>query len=200
MIFEGARCKEQGRSNAEGKGICKDEEASNLALSLILDSRTSRLEPRSGQSLIDRKALSGFTLIELSVVLFIMVLGFGLIGVNLSSGHAGTEINAAAREMASALRYARGQALMTREETSVTIDFGDNAYSISTRDRVYRLPEAIHLTLVTAQSEWSSEGQAGIRFFPDGSSTGGRLTLERDAWVKKIDINWLTGHIEFVDD
>lgn len=147
-----------------------------------------------------RHKTAGFTLIELSVVLFIMVLGFGVVGVNLSSGHAGTEINAAAREMASAMRYARGQALISRSEVSVMIDFAENIYWVSSRDKIHRLPETIHLTLVTAQSEWTEHGRAGIRFFADGSSTGGRLTLERGEWVKKIDINWLTGHIEFVDE
>jgi general secretion pathway protein H len=37
---------------------------------------------------------------------------------------------------------------------------------------------------------------ASIRFFADGSSTGGRITLEREHAAWKIDINWLTGQIE----
>lgn len=137
----------------------------------------------------------GFTLIELTVVLFVMVLAFAAVGVNLSSGRGGTEIRAAARDLVSAFRYARGQALIRGEATSVTLDFSENSYQISTRERIYRIPSAIEMTLVTAQTETSGYGRAGVRFFPDGSSTGGRLTLEREGQVWRIDINWMTGQI-----
>jgi len=143
---------------------------------------------------------TGFTLIELAVVLFIMVLGFSVVGINISSGHRGTEIRAAARDMVSALRYARGQALVKHEETVLTIDFAENTYRISNRDKVYRIPEEVEVTLVTAQTETSGAGRAGIRFFPDGSSTGGRLTLERDQFVWRIDINWLTGQVQLASE
>ncbi|HBA66117.1 MAG TPA: type II secretion system protein GspH, partial [Methylococcaceae bacterium] len=36
-------------------------------------------------------------------------------------------------------------------------------------------------------------------FFGDGSSTGGRLTMELDQWVWRIEINWLTGLIDLTD-
>lgn len=143
---------------------------------------------------------AGFTLIELAVVLFIMVLGFAVVGINFSSGHESTEIRASARDMVSALRYARGQALIRNEETALTINFDENTYQISTRDKVYRIPEDAEVTLVTAQTEMNGYGQAGIRFFPDGSSTGGRLTLELNEFVWRIDINWLTGQIELASE
>jgi general secretion pathway protein H len=54
--------------------------------------------------------------------------------------------------------------------------------------------------VVTAQTELTGEGAANIRFFPDGSSTGGRVTLERGQTVWKIDINWLTGQIELENE
>jgi len=146
------------------------------------------------------RASRGFTLIELAVVLFIMVLGFAVVGINLSAGHESTEIRAAARDIVSALRYARGQALIRSEETTVTIDFAENTYQISTRDKVYKIPDEIEMTLVTAQTETGGEGRASIRFFPDGSSTGGRLTVERDQFVWQIDINWLTGQAELASE
>ncbi|MGZ5030513.1 MAG: GspH/FimT family pseudopilin [Methylobacter sp.] len=138
----------------------------------------------------------GFTLLELVVVLFVVVLGFSVIGLNLSSGSDTTEIKAAARDIVSALRYARGQALMTHRETTVTLDLESNSYTVSGRDKLYQIPKGIDVTVVTAQTELTGEGSASIRFFPDGSSTGGRVTLERGQTVWKIDINWLTGQIE----
>lgn len=140
--------------------------------------------------------MRGFTLLELVVVLFVVVLGFSVIGLNLSSGSDTTEIKAAARDIVSALRYARGQALMTHKETTVAIDLEGNSYSVSGRDKLYQIPKGIDVTVVTAQTELTGEGLANIRFFPDGSSTGGRVTLEKGQTVWKIDINWLTGQIE----
>jgi len=142
------------------------------------------------------KPQRGFTLLELTVVLIVVVLGFSVIGLNLSSGNDSTEIKAAARDIVSALRHARGQALMSRQEATVSIDLSENSYTVSGRDKHYQIPEAIAITVVTAQTELAGEGTANIRFYADGSSTGGRITLERGAAVWKIDINWLTGQIE----
>jgi len=138
----------------------------------------------------------GFTLLELTVVLFVVVLGFSVIGLNLSSGSDTTEIKAAARDIVSALRYARGQALMNHQETTVALNLSDNDYTVSGRDKLYKIPASIDVTVVTAQTEITGEGTASIRFFADGSSTGGRVTLERNHSSWKIDINWLTGQIE----
>lgn len=139
---------------------------------------------------------SGFTLIELLIVLVIIVLGFAVVAVNVSSGHRALEHKAAVRDIVSALRYARGQALMTHQETEVSFNLADNSYTVSGRDKVYTIPEFIDVTVVTAQSEITGEGQGNIRFFADGSSTGGRITLEREGEASRVDINWLTGQIE----
>ena len=137
----------------------------------------------------------GFTLLELIVVLFIVVLGFAAIGISISSGNDSTELTAAARDIASALRYARGQALISHEETTVAFDLENNSYTVSNRDKAYSIADSISLTVVTAQSELTGQGQGSIRFFADGSSTGGRVTLERGQTIVVCDINWLTGQI-----
>lgn len=141
----------------------------------------------------------GFTLLELVIVLFITVLGLSVVGFNLSSGNETTKLKAAARDIVSALRFARGEALISHQETTVTIDLAENTYTVSRRDKVYSIPDKIDITLVTAQSE-VSEGLASVRFFPDGSSTGGRITLEWGNLGWHIDINWLTGQIELEEN
>ncbi len=159
------------------------------------DIQGSRLKAKKADSL-SLSRVGGFTLLELVVVLFIVVLGFSVVGINLSSGNEPTEIKAAARDIVSALRYARGQALMSHQETTLALDLAENNYTVSGRDRVYIIPKTIDVTLVTAQSELRGEGLGNIRFFADGSSTGGRITLERGNTAWQIDINWLTGQIE----
>ena len=138
----------------------------------------------------------GFTLLELMVVLFIMVLGFSIIGINLSSGNNATEHQRAARDIVSALRYARGMALMSHRETAVTFNLNENSYTVNNRDKVFTIPETIKVTVVTTQSQLLGQNQGSIRFFADGSSTGGRVSLKRGENQWQIDINWLTGQIE----
>ena len=141
----------------------------------------------------------GFTLLELLVVLFIMVIGFTVVGINISTGENSTAIKAAARDMASALRYTRGQALLSHQEATLNIDLSENNYSVSNRAEAYSIPKSIDLTVVTAQNELRSDSTANIRFFPDGSSTGGKITLEQGKTAWEININWLTGQINLND-
>lgn len=89
---------------------------------------------------------------------------------------------------------------MTHQETTIALDLGDNSYSVSGRDKRYRIPETIDVTVVTAQTELTGKGTANIRFFADGSSTGGRITLERGQTSWQIDINWLTGQAELENE
>ena len=169
-----------------------------LALNLMTVKRSAGTQPQP--SMPRSNAQRGFTLLELTVVLFVVVLGFSVIGLNLSSGNESTEIKAAARDIVSALRYARGQALMTHRDATLDLDLTDNSYTVSGRNKTYPIPEGINVTVVTAQTEVAGKGMASIRFFADGSSTGGRITLERGNTKWKIDINWLTGQVELENE
>lgn len=138
----------------------------------------------------------GFTLLELLLVLVVVIMGFSVIGLNISSGNDATEHQSTARDLVSALRFAKGQALISHKETTVDLDLNENTYTVSDRDKVFAIPDNIALTVVTAQEEMTGKGLASIRFFPDGSSSGGRIKLERNAVTWQIDINWLTGQVE----
>lgn len=146
------------------------------------------------------KSERGFTLLELIIVLMISVLGFAVVGSNISSGNQSTRLQAAARDVASALRYAHGQALMTRQPVSVDVNLDDNSYRISNRDRRYQLDRNIEISVTVAEEEFSAGQEAGIRFFGDGSSTGGRITLEWGKQLRRIDVNWITGAVSIADE
>ena len=141
----------------------------------------------------------GFTLLELIVVLFIIVLGFSVVSLNLSSGNESTKLKIAARDLVSALRFARGEALISHQEMSVIIDLEANTYSVSRRDKLYQIPKSIGVTVVAAKSQTKGTRLAGMRFFADGSSTGGRVILKQGNLSWQIDINWLTGQIDLND-
>lgn len=140
-------------------------------------------------------ATRGFTLLELIIVLMISVLGVAVIGSNIASGNQSTRLKAAARDIASALRYAHGQALISGKPVSVAINLGENSYRISNRSKIYRLEKEIDLSLTIAEDEFAAGQEGSIRFFADGSSTGGRITLEWGNLLRRIDVNWITGAV-----
>lgn len=140
--------------------------------------------------------MRGFSLIELAVVMFVVVLGLSVIGSNIASGNKSSQMKAAVRDLMSALRYARGQALISQKEVAVAVNLADNSYQISNREKVYSLPAELELTMVIAQEEFSDEEVGQLRFYPDGSSSGGRITMEWGALSNTLDINWLSGKVE----
>jgi general secretion pathway protein H len=137
----------------------------------------------------------GFTLLELLIVLAIAAASFAMIGPQVSSGLATMKLNTAANDMASALRFSRSRAISNIREAEFFLDVERHRYRVTGRQKEYRVPESIHLKLLTAESEILGEGQGIIRFFPDGSSTGGRITLEAGQRTRLVDVNWLTGQV-----
>ncbi|MCK5828734.1 MAG: GspH/FimT family pseudopilin [Methylococcales bacterium] len=127
------------------------------------------------------------------VIVGIMVVA---VGSNIGSGNESTVLNGAAREIASALRYARGHAMTHRKESAFQFDLEENLYQVTGKDKEYKLSNDIEVTLDVAQSQSQNNSQGAIRFFPDGSSTGGRVTLEIAENKRQLDVNWLTGQVE----
>jgi general secretion pathway protein H len=80
----------------------------------------------------------GFTLIEIIIVLIIAVLGFSVIANNINSGNYGTKLQLITYEIASALRYAQSQALITQKSTSVDIDLSENSYAVSSQNKQHK--------------------------------------------------------------
>lgn len=140
----------------------------------------------------------GFTLLEILVVLALMGLMYALVPP-LFAGGGTTELKAAARQLAAGLRKARGEAIATREEATLTVDVEARRFRVTGDARDYRLPGTAQVNVFTAQSEVVDDQSAAIRFYPDGSSTGGAITLTQGDTRFRVDIDWLTGHVAILD-
>lgn len=132
---------------------------------------------------------------ELVVVVMLIGITFTLVPRYLFTGVSGADLKASSRDIAAGLRMARAEAVNTRRDTSLTIDLEKRSFSLSGKEGSRQLPEALELKLFTAQSEVVNEKQGAIRFFPDGSSTGGRITVASGERKYEVDVDWLTGKV-----
>jgi general secretion pathway protein H len=141
----------------------------------------------------------GLTMIELLVVLVLLALiaSFAVPVFNASTSQAA--LRGAAREIAAGLRLARSDALAARRETVVRFDLEQRAFRVDRDPRVHALPRGIDMKLTGAQSDIENERVGAIRFFPDGGSNGGRVTVASGERKFDVDIDWLTGRVAIND-
>ena len=140
----------------------------------------------------------GFTLVEVIAVVALIALAATVVAVSVGGGLTGARVRSASKDLVAALRYTRGQAIVSREAKAMLLDLEARTYTAADRDPV-ELPPGMELRLVTARDELVGKGAGRIRFFPDGSSTGGRITLERGESQWRIDVEWLTGEVRLSD-
>ena len=137
----------------------------------------------------------GFTLLELLLVMLLLGLLYGLAAPMLGAGSTGLDMKAASRQLAAGLRKARGVAVAERREAVLTLDVEGRTFSLTGDPKIYSLPKQLELALFTAQSELVREKTGGIRFFPDGTSTGGRVTISAGESKQWVDVDWVTGRV-----
>lgn len=134
----------------------------------------------------------GFTLVELMVVMIIIALIMGLVATSFSRSISGAEARAASRNLVASLRYTRAMAIIRKSEQVFQVDTENRSYQAPGRKLIV-LPNGVDITITTARSEITSEAVSGIRFFPDGGSTGGHIELTVNGREYRVNIAWLTG-------
>ena len=151
-----------------------------------------------GAPRVGRRA-GGVTLLELLIVLSIMAILAAIVVPIFGGGVSTGELKGATRELAAGLRVARSEALATRKETRVMLDLEGRTFQVERDARTHTLPRQVELKLFTAQSDLVNEKMGAIRFFPDGGSNGGRVTLTAGERKFNVDVDWLTGRVAILD-
>ena len=144
----------------------------------------------------DRGGEQGYTLLELLIVLIILGIATAATGQVITHRLPGFQLEASSATVAGILREARSIAIRDNREQRVVVDFGARTLQIGSAGRKHQLNGSIGISLYTAASELEGKKRGAIRFFPDGTSTGGRVALFADARTNEIVVHWLTGHVE----
>ncbi len=153
------------------------------------------MRPISARNRRVREPEAGLSLLEMLVVLAILALlatAMPGLGGGLFGGGGAQAQEAAVRSVMGELRRARAEAIRTAEPVAVAFDpltlrFGREGHAA-------RLPEGTLLTLETA-AEAAVGADPAIRFFPDGTATGGTVALALAGRQTRIEVRWLTGAI-----
>jgi general secretion pathway protein H len=140
----------------------------------------------------------GFTLIEVIVVLAILGLALALVVRYKPPWSSGLGVKGTAAELASGLRLARSDAIVRNRSVAFSLDVGGHVYRVDARPE-HRLPAGLSFELLTISGENRGPGIGDIRFYPDGSSTGGRVTLADGQRRMAVGVDWLTGRISVAD-
>ena len=135
---------------------------------------------------------AGFTLIEMLAVLAILALVASIALPVLRRPPDALRLEAAARMLASALRLTRAQAIAGNAELSLSIDADRRVFESPVHPATALDPE-ISIAMTVAAPERRAGAAGSIRFFPDGTSSGGDIDLTLGARRARIAVNWLTG-------
>ena len=144
-------------------------------------------------------AVRGVTLLELLIVLAIMAIVAGFMIPMFGGPISTSELRSAARELAAGLRLAQSEAVSQRRQTFLVLDVAGKRFKVDNDPHEHKLPSKVELKLFTAQNDLVSDSVGSIRFFPDGGSNGGRITVASGDRKFDVDIDWLTGRVAILD-
>jgi general secretion pathway protein H len=118
---------------------------------------------------------------------------------NVFSGRETIELRAAAQDLTALLKRSRGAALANNREAAVFVDVEAKVYGVENEEREQTLPPQAEIAFLTAAEEVSRESRGAIRFFPDGSATGGGIRLSQNGRSYLVSVHWLTGQVSLAE-
>lgn len=136
----------------------------------------------------------GFSLLEILLVMVLVGLMASLLGAGLGKSIAAARMRNVSTDIAAAMRHARSRAILERKQKLIWFNTENKTWR-SDSGKEGEIPDEMEFSVLTAESELKSDNEGAIRFYPDGASTGGEVTLKSDGRQWRIMVSWLTGRI-----
>jgi hypothetical protein len=137
---------------------------------------------------------SGFMLLELIIVLFLMSIILGLSAVYFANSLPGYRLNATVRSISTTVKEARAFAKILNEQQVVTIDLENRQYALeghTPKD----IPSDIAVKVVDPVEGEIIEGQYLITVHTTGGVEGGTIVLSNDRKTVSIQIDPIIGTV-----
>jgi len=141
-------------------------------------------------------SMKGFTLLELLIVLVIMVGAVGVATPFFARSMGTVNLNSGARELVVLLKKVANEAVITSESVRFKLDHENRLYKVSNDKKQYPWPKEIAVSLTAPARDFDTNM---IVFYPDGTTSGGRVLLKAEKRAYEIDVNWITGRVSLND-
>ena len=144
---------------------------------------------------------AGYSLAELLAVLAILAATSAVVMANFPQQSTDADTSTAATLIAAGLNATRTDAITRHRQQNVVFDTAHNSVHVPVLDVPIALPASLDLVLVVAAEAGATASKGTIAFYPDGSSTGGRVKVTGAAGRHDVVVDWLTGlvRIETLD-
>lgn len=149
-----------------------------------------------------RRRAAGFTLIELVVALGVAALLAGAATPMAVRMYDSMQYREALRGLSSAASGARYRAITSGRAFDLMVEADAFRYTVVPaqtafdKGKVSNISDSLRVQMVSARQLSSRPGVGVIRFYPDGSSTGGSITLWRaNGDGLRLRVDWLLGRI-----
>jgi general secretion pathway protein H len=150
---------------------------------------------RAGNRRTIASGRAGFTLIEVLAVLVVIAMTVAAISTLYRSPSGSAQVKTAALLAASRLRDLRSNAMTSGNERFAAINVDRRTMEFSDGRTPIAFSHLMKIEVTAADGGSRDPGVAGIRFYPNGSSTGGAIDLEMEGRAYEIRVNWLTGRV-----
>ncbi len=138
--------------------------------------------------------VAGFTLLEIIVAVAILGLALALVVGYKAPWSSTLGLRGTAAELASGLRLARSEAIASNRPVAFELNLAARRYRVGAAP-ARQLPRRLRVALLTIDGEQRNGNTGDIRFNPDGSSTGGRITIADGAHSMAVGVEWLSGRV-----
>ena len=141
-----------------------------------------------------RNEVGGFTLLELLVAITIAALVLGVSIPATMRMYGSMQYHGAVKDVVAILTSARYAAISEGDSQDVLVK--PQSGELTLNDKVRKIPSSMTLEVVAAR-ELNQEGVGVIRFYSDGSSSGGVVRLEHERGMKvEVQVDWLLGRVD----
>ncbi len=138
---------------------------------------------------------NGFTIFELLIVMTILAISIGAVFTFYKSDKGSIALKTLVHKIAAKIRKSRTSAINHQSEKIVLVDVNQKRIHFQDSNERIQLQKKLKLSITSAESENLSKSKTSIRFFPNGSSTGGVIKIFQKAQAYEIRVNWLTGRV-----
>jgi general secretion pathway protein H len=138
---------------------------------------------------------AGFSIIELIAAVGIIALATSIVAPRLSSSRQAMALRASAIALAASLKDTRAAARTSNQERILVIDTATRQYGSFGATKPKTIPVSIAVSYEAQSEVFPSASRGGFQFRPDGSATGGRISLRSGSQTAIVAVDWLTGAV-----